>query len=270
MQNFFLACLGALAVGAIDVQTGADVHIIALYFLPLAFAGMRLGRLGAVTVALFSALVWLGALYLDGARPGNPYSWVANFITQGCAFLVVTMLVSRLSRTLDDERTLRRTDALTGLYNRSALAEHTDAVLALCRRQARPVCLVYIDLDNFKRANDTAGHAHGDILLRQCGKIIAANIRTSDVAARIGGDEFVILLPATDRADALEMCRRIVRALDLTPEFVAAGVTASFGVVADDTAHLGIAQLLAQADEAMYAMKRAKKDPTTTMPAQLI
>lgn len=251
-----LACLGALAVGVIDVASGAEVHVVSLYFIPLVWAGWRLPRPLAVVVALLSTGVWMVALYLDGSRFSHAYVWVANFLTQGCAFLTVVLLVCQLRRQLLAEQARSRTDLLTGLLNRTGFTERAAQLLPLCRRHARPVCVVYLDLDNFKGANDRLGHDHGDLLLRLCGTLIGRCIRASDLAARMGGDEFVLLLPETDLASTLEVCRRVLALLEATPAFRAAGVSASLGVVVDEQALLEVDELLRRADAEMYRVKR--------------
>jgi diguanylate cyclase (GGDEF)-like protein len=254
------ALFGTVVVGVIDVVTGADIQVVSLYFLPLVLAGWRLPRTDAVVVSLFATLVWLGALYATGARYSQPSVWIINFVTQGLAFLTVAMLVSRLSMKLEDEQARRRTDALTGLLNRSGLMEQAKLMLSLCRRNSRPVCLVYLDLDNFKVANDRLGHGYGDTLLRQCGGLITSCIRASDVAARIGGDEFVVFLPETDRPQAMEVCQRISQGLAVAPEFRSASVTGSVGVAFDADASLQLDELISLADADMYRMKRARRD----------
>jgi diguanylate cyclase (GGDEF)-like protein len=256
--TFAIACLGTLAVGAIDIATGVEIHVVSLYFVPLLFAGMRLGGAAATAVALFATLVWLGALYAGGARYAHAYVWVINFMTQSLAFVTVVQLVSRLSRSLRDEKILRRTDSLTGLTNRHGFIEQSARVLPLCRRHGRSVALAYIDLDDFKRANDTLGHAYGDMLLARCGELLRAGTRSSDVSARLGGDEFAVLLPETDRPTALEIADRLSRTLKESPEFSAAGVTASVGVVVDECADLDILELLKLADAEMYRQKNLR------------
>ena len=163
---------------------------------------------------------------------------------------------------LTDEREAARNDALTGLRNRHGFFEAASGPLALCTRHGRPVALVFIDLDHFKRANDTLGHAAGDDLLREGGRIVQASIRGSDIAARLGGDEFVVLLPETSAGDAAELGRRIGSALEAAPGFRQAGVSASVGVVADPTALCSLSDLLKQADAQMYQAKRAGRRST--------
>lgn len=257
-QNLCLALLGVGLVGVIDLHTGADVHVVSLYFLPVMLAGVRLPGAGAALVALSAAAVWWAALVATSEAPLSATAGALNFVSQGLAFLILARLVSRLNRALVAERRLARTDALTGLLNRTALTEQAAAVLALCRRQHRPVALVYLDLDHFKQANDRHGHGTGDELLRQGARGIGAAVRACDIAARVGGDEFVILLPDTDAAAATEAASRLRRDLDANPAFTAAGVTVSLGIAVDPAGRADLADLLARADRAMYADKRAR------------
>jgi len=211
---------------------------------------------GAVAAGVFSALLGLAAVVLSGTQRAPGFMGVVSAVTQGVAFMFVTALVLHLSRQLRHERTLRRQDPLTGLLNRAGFTERAQQLLPLCRRHVRPVTLAYLDLDHFKRANDFMGHAYGDRLLQRCGEIIGSEVRQSDVAARIGGDEFVILLPGADHASALAVCNRIRSDLLSEAAFSVVGVGISIGVVTDDQAQCDIATLLRRADAQMYSRKR--------------
>ncbi|MGA7181116.1 MAG: GGDEF domain-containing protein [Thiobacillaceae bacterium] len=254
--TYLAVVLGLIAVGMLDYITGLEVHVVSLYFIPLALAGWRLGRLGAAISSLLSTVVWLAMLYANGAHYVHPYIWLVNFLTQGAAFLVVSMLIALLSEALRKEQSHSRTDYLTGLRNRLAFVEQARLTLSLCRRNARPVALAYIDLDNFKSVNDSLGHARGDALLQKCGTVIAESLRATDIAARIGGDEFVVFLPETKAEDAETLLERLLHALEACSDFRSVGVTASIGIVAEAAANSDIDQLLKEADIRMYRAKR--------------
>jgi diguanylate cyclase (GGDEF)-like protein len=230
---------------------------VSLYFVPLALAGWRLGRGGAALSSLLSAVVWLAMLYANGARYSQPYIGLVNFLTQAAAFLTVSMLVALLSEALRKERSHSRTDYLTGLRNRLAFVEQASFALLLCKRNARPVALAYIDLDNFKNVNDSLGHARGDALLQKCGTVITESLRETDISARIGGDEFVVFLPETNAENAVALLERLLQALEVSTDFQAVGVTASIGIVVEEPARSDIDQLVQHADSRMY---RAKQD----------
>lgn len=147
------------------------------------------------------------------------------------------------------------TDALTGLRNRRGLDVAVDTVTE------PDFALVHLDLDRFKQVNDRLGHAAGDHVLLAVARILAEESRKGDTVARIGGDEFVLLMPGMDRAEpALE---RIARIIERLSEPIAYGdavcrIGASAGVIlSNESAGADVAQLLARADAALYAAKRA-------------
>lgn len=153
-------------------------------------------------------------------------------------------------------------DGLTGLANRSALLERLDAVVTW----HTPACVVFIDLDRFKPVNDLYGHHTGDQLLVAVAERIVRAVRPSDMVARVGGDEFVVLAHGvTDTASAERLCRRIEADLD-QPYLLDVGavrVTASVGFAVTDPTST-VTGLLADADTAMYDAKTAKRGGTTS------
>ena len=155
------------------------------------------------------------------------------------------------------------TDTLTGLRNRRAL----DQDLASLSRLAMPFSLMHIDLDYFKAVNDTLGHAAGDHVLREVAKVLCAETRNGDTVARVGGDEFVVMLPALADAGLLQqIAQRIITRLTVPMAFegqacrIAAsiGMTLSTLYVAPDPQ-----QMLSDADHALYASKRAGRAQAT-------
>nr|WP_246221824.1 GGDEF domain-containing protein [Marichromatium bheemlicum] len=156
-------------------------------------------------------------------------------------------------------------DPLTGLGNRVALFREGAHWLADAVRQSRPLSMLVLDLDGFKRVNDQFGHPEGDRLLKDVAKSLRAATRASDLCVRMGGDEFVILLPGTDLAQAMECAERVRQAIahcsSETATGVRIGVCASIGV-ATHRPGLDLDALYAQADDALYAAKRAGRNRT--------
>lgn len=145
------------------------------------------------------------------------------------------------------------TDALTGLANRRVFEQALDHQLAVLNRHQTPVSLVLIDVDHFKQINDTHGHPAGDKVLQAVASTLAANIREIDTAARVGGEEFAIIMPDTRQASAAAVGDRLlqrVAALDDTP----AQVTISIGV-AEAMAGEDISDVFGRADDALYEAK---------------
>jgi diguanylate cyclase (GGDEF)-like protein len=155
------------------------------------------------------------------------------------------------------------TDELTGLANRRRFMEVLTLELKRAERFQSPLGLVLADLDNFKLVNDRFGHHTGDEVLRALSNVFRAGLRDVDLAARLGGEEFAVLLPETDEmgaAGVAERLRAALEALELEgPAGAALGVTASFGVAVYPEARSSD-ELLTQADAALYRAKAAGKN----------
>ena len=151
------------------------------------------------------------------------------------------------------------TDPLTGLYNRRLFAESFEKELNRARRYGLPLGIVILDLHRFKEVNDRYGHPRGDDVLRAAATTLQKALRTSDSAFRIGGDEFALLLPQTDSAQALALSRRIetVFAETLQPLQLAFSVTMDHGVATFPQDGEQSDQLIHAADERLYRFKHA-------------
>ena len=166
------------------------------------------------------------------------------------------------SRVEDESRRMAMHDTVTGLANRALLSERVDEALGRLVPGREYVCVLMLDLDGFKRVNDSLGHARGDALLRDVAQRLMGALRPSDTIARLGGDEFAVLLAGLVRPDEVEVvAQRLLDALK-TP-FSAAGravhLGASVGVASARSRSVTVASLLADADLAMYEAKRSGK-----------
>ena len=169
--------------------------------------------------------------------------------------------VSRLKARLTETEGLADRDALTPLLNRRALMRELGRVRTFAQRYGAPASLVYFDLDGLKAINDRYGHAAGDAALKAVAERLLANVRDSDLVARMGGDEFAVILVQADAATAQVKADTLVRAIEREPLRFgdwSAPVHLSCGV-AEITAALDPEALVAAADAAMYAQKRARR-----------
>lgn len=150
-------------------------------------------------------------------------------------------------------------DGLTGVWNRERLLEELERVLAEGRRRDdRAGSLLFVDLDGFKVVNDSLGHAAGDELLRAVAQAIESRVRYTDTVARIGGDEFAVLLPGTTAAQGARVAEKIIGAVDAVwPAGCRGG--ASVGAVTLERGRGSAADALARADRAMYEVKRSRR-----------
>lgn len=168
----------------------------------------------------------------------------------------------KLHQELDRVSSQARHDPLTGALNRKGLEEAVDREISSVRRKDTPLCMALLDIDNFKKLNDTMGHATGDVALTHLATVARECMRPQDTLARYGGEEFVVLLPDTPLDKGIEAMTRLQR--ELTKKFFLAGnekilITFSAGVAQLAPDETG-ADAIKRADKAMYLAKRAGKN----------
>lgn len=162
-------------------------------------------------------------------------------------------------------------DPLTGLHNRRSFEDRLDEALARARRTGDAVALLMLDLDHFKAVNDVHGHPVGDQALRAVAALLAGELRAVDVAGRLGGEEFGVLLPGSDHAEATAVADRLRVAIAGCPVRHAGGtlwITASIGVACFPRHALTRDELLERADHALYHAKRTGRDRVSGPPRQ--
>ena len=255
-----LAVCGIFLVGMVDYLIGFELSVAVFYVAPVAIAAWYAGRRAGMVIAVLSCV----SLYTADAAAGHPYShaeipfWNALVM---CGFLVIiATLLTLLRRNLRDQQYLARTDGLTGLYCRRIFDVRLEHDLALARRRKGPLALAYLDVDDFKTVNDRYGHIGGDRVLKEISQVLQDSIREADTAARIGGDEFALVLPDTDARGAHQIVSEIVRKLH---EAFAAShwqVTCSIGVVTILDATVSPESAVGAADKVMYQVKAKGKD----------
>jgi two-component system, cell cycle response regulator len=187
---------------------------------------------------------------------------------------IISSIVSSLIEhgyTVLQARQLAKTDGLTGIANHRSFQEALDREIARANRRASLFSLIFFDLDDFKKINDTYGHLVGDAILKDLVIRVMENIRTVDVFARYGGEEFALVLPETDRVGAEVLAHRIRNAINGKPfEYASHTIfyTVSMGITVY-SANQPIKKdlLIDQADAAMYAAKRAGKNRISTSAA---
>ncbi|MDF2967349.1 MAG: putative diguanylate cyclase [Nocardioidaceae bacterium] len=235
-----LAGIGMLAAGG-----GAPSATIAMFLVWIASASVVfLPRPGAYAQVALAALIQSGCLVALGDGRHAPARVAATVLIATLTGLAARAWMDRAARAAG-------TDALTGLPNRSAVTRLLDRELARADRAGHEVSVVCLDLDNLKAINDSDGHAAGDRALVDVAHCWSDELRTEDVLARVGGDEFVAVLVGTDEAKAGDVVRRLATA---TPEHLGA----SIGVATARTSLDG-PTLLDQADTAMYEEKRRRR-----------
>jgi diguanylate cyclase (GGDEF)-like protein len=181
------------------------------------------------------------------------------FVILLAVVLVVAVRKFRQARHLQN---LASTDDLTGLPNRRALLAYADDAIAQAQRDATPLAMLMIDVDHFKRINDGHGHAVGDQVLRHVARVLASGLRGRDRLGRLGGEEFLAVLPGASVAQAQQVAERMRHAIERTPLIGASGevrFTVSIGVAGAQIAETAAA-LVARADAALYRAKNGGRN----------
>jgi len=206
----------------------------------------------------------------DAASFGKTFFWTAlqvSLVVFGVA-LALAIVVAAASDSIDEARMDRDLDGLTQLVNRRGFFETSASRL---HSGTAPLSLVIGDIDHFKAINDTYGHGAGDAVLRVVGEVLRHDLRSGDVAARLGGEEFAILLPNTNRNAAFVLVERLRHRLEQTHHTAlptTTKVTASFGI-AQHRRGENLDQLLDRADRLLYAAKAAGRNRTVVEPPDL-
>lgn len=256
-----LAVALAILVAAADYATGVEVSVSVFYVAPIFLAAWYVGDAEGFAMSFLCAAASLAAdrflLVHEYENVATPW-WNAAVLLGFFVILNVTLL--RLKAVMAAAQSLAMTDSLTGTANRRAFLERCALELARARRYHSPFTLCFLDLDDFKALNDSAGHLAGDRLLVHMGETLRAHIRVSDLVARMGGDEFVVLFPETDADAGLAALHKIRNSLRPAGDSGSARIRCSFGAVTFLIAPPSIEEILRLVDVEMYEVKREGKD----------
>lgn len=267
-------------------------HIVARDPVEIAFAdakrAVRMALvIGLLTAALAAALAWFAArrlsedLYaladaasrVESGKPGATIPLVTHNREVHQLSSALSSMTERLiaaKGAMEDQVRLRtlelqaanraldlqaRTDALTGLLNRRGFDSRMEFALALARRSGRPLSVVSLDVDHFKGVNDRFGHEAGDEVLRRLAQTLQQRLRASDVIARLGGEEFAVVLPDTAAEDARAIAQSIVDGMAAQEDPLVGRITVSAGIASLRDAPDSAVELLRRSDAALYAAK---------------
>jgi diguanylate cyclase (GGDEF)-like protein len=215
-----------------------------------------------VCVPLIAGGRRLGAIKVGNNRP--------NFFTENHIKLLVEIsrqlaVAIQRAELLEELRRLAIKDPLTDVYNRGYFERQLQMEIARSNRSGHPVSLIYLDLDDFKQVNDRFGHNIGDNLLKQIARLFASNIRSTDILARIGGEEFAVILPETSKSGALTLAEKLRLLVERTKfmgdsQSLTIQETVSAGIATYPDDALSADDLLRKADDAMYSAKELGKN----------
>lgn len=217
----------------------------------------------SIVIAPLRGGVRVRGLIALGRTEQPPFNTLDLELLQTLAFQLTS--VQERAMLLSDLERLAVTDGLTGLYNYRHFQERYREEVNLCRRYQHPLAVMLIDLDGFKQVNDTYGHLEGDYLLVQLAEVLRHILRNTELIARYGGDEFVVLMPSTNLQGGLAAANRLLQAVRETEFLDTLGtprfhITLSIGVAAYPNSTQNPVELLEKADEALESTKRGGRN----------
>jgi diguanylate cyclase (GGDEF)-like protein len=257
-----LLVAAALLGVACLLSGGPHSALVMLFAMPAVVACTHLrGRRLAVAMAAIELLV-IAVVASDGlgALATRPDLLVVPTVT----LVMVGIVVTALAGSDVEHRNAAALDPLTGMLNRHGLAGRFAELRAQAERTGAPISVALVDVDGFKSVNDEHGHGHGDEVLRGVAATIGANLRSFELAYRIGGDEFVVVLPGVPLPEAIEVAERLRRRVEQAPGL---DVTLSIGVTSAAGDGVVYEALYARADEALYRAKLAGRNRVEPPPA---
>lgn len=267
LETWVMIGLTALVVW----HTGkSNSPLINLYLLPIVFSAVTLGKLTTSLQVVLIVSLYLHAAHSVLGEAFFTYRAFSQALFDIAPFVLVAYITALLSADMIGARQfiqrLSETDELTGLPNMRAFATAVRRERVRAEREDTQFALVMIDADDMKVINDRYGHEVGNEMMRNMADAIHRSLRASDVVARYGGDEFVVLLPRADAQGAREAAERMLSSIG-NMSFDAGGkrvnTTASIGYAVFPDTTKDIDMLLAQADHAMYASKKAGRNQVT-------
>ena len=188
----------------------------------------------------------------------------------GMSMFIILMMASDISAKM---KRIAVRDQLTGLFNRRGFNEYGEKAFSAAQRNGTPLSVIMTDIDRFKYINDRYGHAAGDTALAHFAELVSEGRRREDVIARVGGEEFALLLPGTELRDAMALADQLCKKVGSTPmDLTSIGLpmTSSFGVASISSRDTGLDDMVRRADRALYRSKRAGRNQVDLESSQLL
>lgn len=253
-----LALIIAVMIGVVaiaDYLTGPYLSFSIFYVAPVSLASWYAPRALIAVTCTVSTASWL-AVELVSIEYPNDLIPLWNAAVRLGFFTLTSVLLVALKKSLRRQRELADVDGLTGLLNRRAFQDRCRYLFQLAERQNQPVCLGYLDIDDFKTANDEFGHQAGDRILAGIAEALSRSLRSSDIIGRVGGDEFAFALPDTGHEDAKSQSTRTIARLQRAAEAQNWPIGFSIGIVICQPPMPDLLEALNFADELMYEVKK--------------
>lgn len=255
-MQFAIAAFLLLLTAYTDAVTGPELSLSFFYVLPVLVAGFTLGPAYGLMFGLAAAVA---ERFVLAPHEFASLIRIWNTLVRVGTFAIIVWLITRLKHTMRAEKEAARQDFLTGLLNRRAFEERAEVELERCRRNGTPTAILYVDCDDFKQVNDTRGHREGDRVLQKIAESMKASLRSTDILARFGGDEFAAMLPDSGESQARAVAEKLHKALSEALDDNGYALTCSLGVAVFAAVPENLEAMIHRADELMYRVKESGK-----------
>lgn len=260
----WLIVIAFLLVGVIVFASyliSVDIRFSFFYLLPIALTSWFVGRRAGIVFSFLSAAAWFTEYCLEHvSTPEENLVAAEETVLLLGFYLLLSILLSTLSGALGRERTAARRDPLTQIPNRRAFFELAETEIQRVARYGGRFTVAYMDLDNFKQVNDRDGHETGDRVLVLASEAMRKGLRVNDIVARIGGDEFIVLLPETGAPEADSVFRKVENQIASVMRAGNWPVTVSVGAATFEKVPESVEQMVRVVDELMYCAKMKGKN----------
>jgi len=244
-------------LGVLDKKIHPGIPFSVLFYLvPVCLMAWFSGLWQGIAFAVAAVVI----RFFAEVEPENIFIFLWENGVRLTFMLLISVLLSNLKREIQHEKESARTDYLTGLANRRHFFETAANEIERIERYKRPFTMAYIDVDDFKKINDSHGHDTGDRVLKMIAGLIAKNIRKPDFVARLGGDEFALIMPETDTGAARKAMSKIHGILATAAQALSFKVTMSIGAVTFLSAPFSVDEMIKTADNLMYEAKKSGKN----------
>lgn len=257
----FLLGISMVALfGTIDLLIKNEILFTVFYLLPVTLVAWFAGWRFAIVASIMSVIMLFADDISSRLIPVTSITLYWDFIGRLGFFLIISYTLATLKNAYDALKELALIDPLTELSNSRSFYEMANKEIERAKRFRYALTIGFIDLDNFKSMNDTYGHPAGDYIIRKVAESIQDSIRSIDFAARMGGDEFVVMLSRAEKQESVKIIKRIQTTLAEKMKKHRWTLTFSVGMVTYHTMHLSLDEMISAADKLMYKVKAKGKN----------